>query len=471
MKVITTIFTFLCIAYLLSNCSETSEQNRSDNAALSPDSPNIIFILTDDQRWDAIAYAGNTIIQTPEMDLMAEQGCYFNNAFVTTPICAASRASIMTGLYERTHRFTFNTQPLREEYIALSYPKLLKEAGYKNGFIGKFGMSFQNSLDTTLFDFYRRPGEQYFATTYYRLAPDQVSFRHLSTQIADLSIEFLQHYHDQGPFCLSISFHAPHAEDGDPRQYIWPLEMDTLYQGIVIPPAVLSEQKYFDKQPEWVKEGFNKARWYWRFDTEEKYQHSVKGYYRMISGVDHEIGRIRQTLDSLGIADNTVIILMGDNGYFLNERLLAGKWLMYDNSLRVPLIVYDPKAEQRGIRFDEMVLNIDIAPTILDYAGVSIPDRIQGKSLKNFSHEGLAESIWRDRFICEHLFENPHIAKSEGIRTGRYKYFHYIDHPEHEEFYDLIKDPLEINNLIHDRTYQDTIQFFKQQFREDLSKL
>jgi arylsulfatase A-like enzyme len=164
-------------------------------------------------------------------------------------------------------------------------------------------------------------------------------------------------------------------------------------------------------------------------------------------------------------------MLMGDNGYFLNERLLAGKWLMYENSLRVPLIVFDPKAEQHGVRFDEMALNIDIAPTILDYAGITVPEDIQGKSLKNFARKGKAEPDWRDHFICEHLFNNPHIPKSEGIRYGRYKYFRYIDHPEYEEFYDLINDPLEIHNLIGEPSYQDTIKVLRQKFLDDLSLL
>ncbi|MFN2128692.1 MAG: sulfatase-like hydrolase/transferase, partial [Anaerolineales bacterium] len=160
MKIFKPIIIYLSIVLLFSNCTNTPEKSITETPTISPDSPNIIFILTDDQRWDAIGYASNPIIYTPEMDRMAEQGCYFDNAFVTTPICAASRASVMTGLYERTHRFTFGTPPLKKEYIDHSYPKLLKDAGYKNGFIGKFGMSFQNSHETTLIDKYRRPGEQ-----------------------------------------------------------------------------------------------------------------------------------------------------------------------------------------------------------------------------------------------------------------------------------------------------------------------
>lgn len=432
--------------------------------------PNIIFILTDDQRWDALGFAGNEIIYTPEMDQLAREGCWFRNSFVTTPICAASRASIMTGLYERTHDFTFGTPPLEKQFIDISYPTLLKKDGYSTGFIGKFGMHFKNKADTGIFDYYRRPGEQFWATTYYRLNKDHTKHRHLTTEIGDLSLEFIEKYKEEGPFCLSVSFHAPHAEDCDPRQYIYPVELDTLYQDITIPDPLLSSDEDFMNQPEWVRDGFNRVRWYWRFDTPEKYQQMVKGYYRMISGVDREIGRIREKLTELGIDDNTIIILMGDNGYFLGERQFAGKWLMYDNSLRVPLIIFDPMAENHIIE-DYMGLNIDIAPTILDYCGLSIPSQMQGNSLKNLIRPAGNEPAQREYFLCEHLFDHDRIAKSEGIRTNRYKYFRYIDHPEHEEFYDLKYDPDETKNLIRNPEYQEDIDRLRKILENSLSEI
>ena len=336
------------------------------------DRPNIIFILTDDQRWDALGFAGNEIIHTPEMDRLAGEGVYFKNAFVTTPICAASRASIMTGLYERTHDFTFGTPPMEEKYVNMSYPALLKSNGYKTGFVGKFGMRWASKMDTATFDYYERPGEQFWATTYYRLNSDHTGHQHLTSRLGDRSIEFLEKYKDE-PFCLSLSFHAPHAEDVDPRQYIYPLELDSLYQDIDIPDPIMSSEADFMAQPTWVREGLNRVRWYWRFDTPEKYQRMVKGYYRMITGIDIQLGRLRAKLEELGIADNTVIMLMGDNGYFLGERQFAGKWLMYENSLRVPFVLYDPRTPDHRV-IEDMALNIDVAPTILDLAGVDVPD-------------------------------------------------------------------------------------------------
>ncbi|MCB9207075.1 MAG: sulfatase [Ignavibacteriales bacterium] len=421
---------------------------------VSQEKPNIIFILTDDQRWDEIGYAGNKIIQTPEMDKLAKDGNYFNYAFVTTPICAASRASIMTGLYERTHKFTFETPPLRKKYIDLSYPKLLKENGYKTGFIGKFGMSFENNIDTMLFDYYKRPKEIGTSKSYFRLSKDQTKHVHLTNQIGELSTDFLEQFSNKEPFCLSVSFHAPHAEDQDPNQYIYPLELDSLYQNITFPNPLMSEDYYFLSQPKFVREGLNRIRWHWRFDKGEKYQKMIKGYYRMISGIDKVLGNIRNKLNELGIEKNTIIIFMSDNGYFLGERQFAGKWLMYDNSLRVPLIIYDPRNKEHK-NIEEIALNIDIAPTILSYAGISIPTQMQGMDLRNII-AGRTKTKRTD-FLCEHLYNHPMIPKSEGIRTEKYKYFRYIDHQDFEELYDLENDPNEVHNLILDEKYSDKL--------------
>ncbi|MEX0324337.1 MAG: sulfatase [Puniceicoccaceae bacterium] len=425
--------------------------------------PNIIFILTDDQRHDAMGVAGNSIIQTPNLDQLAGDGWRFENAFVTTPICAASRASILTGLYERTHKFTFGTPPLSKEHVDQSYPKLLKEAGYQTGFIGKFGMKCEDELDKQLFDFDRRPGEQFWAITYYRLNSDHTGHKHLTTELGNLSVDFIEQRDPEKPFCLSISFHAPHAEDVSPEQFIYPVETRSLYKDIEIPEPLMSGDDDFESQPIWVREGLNRVRWYWRFDTAEKYQRMVKGYYRMISAVDAQIGRIRDTLKAQGIEKNTLIIFMSDNGYFLGERQLAGKWLMYENSLRVPMIVFDPRAKKKGT-VSEMALNIDIAPTILDYAGIEIPESMQGRPLQPLLGSG--NTNWRTDFLCEHLMETSKIPKSEGIRTERFKYFRYIDHPEHEELYDLTKDPMERTNLANRQAMQEILQGFRTQLEQ-----
>jgi alpha-L-rhamnosidase len=349
-------------------------------ASETQERPNVIFILTDDQRWDALGYAGNDIIQTPEMDKLAQEGVYFKNAFVTTPICAASRASIFSGLHERTHKYTFQTGPIRSEFMEDAYPRLLKAAGYHTGFYGKFGVNCGGDED--MFDeveIYDR-GNQFkdYRGYYYKtLNGDTV---HLTRYTGQKALDFIDNASSEVPFCLSLSFSAPHAHDGAPLQYFWQEESGKLYQNMEMPGPELGDDKYFEALPKSVQDGFNRLRWTWRYDTPEKYQHSVKGYYRMIYGIDLEIAKIRTKLKEKGLDKNTIIILMGDNGYFLGERQLAGKWLMYDNSVRVPLIVHDPRGKKHQ-DIDEMALNIDVPATILDLAGIRMPEVYQGKSL------------------------------------------------------------------------------------------
>ena len=421
--------------------------------------PNILFILTDDQRWDALGFAGNPIIQTPEMDRLAEEGTYFENAFVTTPICAASRASILTGLYERTHGYTFGQGNIKEPFMAQSYPVQLREEGYHTGFFGKFGVNYPGF--SKLFEDgedYDRNGSFKDRRGYFfkRIGQDTV---HLTKYTSHQAQDFIQNVPKDQPFMLSLSFSAPHAHDPAPLQYFWSPEFDALYEDITIPEPLMKEESYFLAQPEYVRKGENRTRWHWRYDTSEKYQHSVKGYYRMISEVDTEIGKIRKVLEQEGLEKNTVIILMGDNGYFLGERQLAGKWLMYDNSLRVPLIVFDPR-ENGGKRESAVVLNIDVPATILDLAGIKSPKSWQGMSLLSPKLES------RKEFLFEHLWQTPIIAPSEAIRTEKWKYFRYINDPSHEELYDLSIDPLEQNNLAANPRYAAEVK----KLRKELGK-
>jgi alpha-L-rhamnosidase len=413
--------------------------------------PNIIFILTDDQRWDALGYAGNKIIQTPEMDKLAETGAYFSRGIVTTPICSASRASIFSGLHERTHKYTFQTGEIRCEYMETAYPRLLKEAGYYTGFFGKFGVNFSGKEAMfDVIDDYDRNGQFPDRRGYYykTLGRDTV---HLTRYTGQQGLDFIENAPANQPFCLSLSFSAPHAHDNAPLQYFWQEEPDKLYQNMEMPGPELADDKYFLELPLPVREGFNRLRWTWRYDTPEKYQHSVKGYYRMIYGIDLEIAKIRQKLSETGKDKNTVIIFMGDNGYFLGERQLAGKWLMYDNSIRVPLIVYDPRVKkQRDIA--DMALNIDVPATILDLAGVEIPQTYQGKSLLPIV-SGKENSIGRDTVLIEHLWEFENISPSEGVRTSEWKYFRYVNDKSSEELYNLKNDPKETNNLVSKPEY------------------
>ena len=420
--------------FILMSCSLNGQTNK----------PNIIFILTDDQRWDALGFAGNQIVKTPEMDALARDGAYFKNAFCTTPICAASRASILTGLYERTHGYTFQKPRLKQPYVSIMYPKLMKENGYQVGFFGKLGVTIDSAaqyFDES--DFYDRSGSPdrrgYF---YKKIDQDTV---HLTRYTGYQALNFIEQASPDKPFCLSLSFSAPHGHDNSAEQYFWQQQSDELYKGAIIPAPLLGEDKYFDELPKEVRAGFNHVRWKWRFDTPEKYQQMVRGYYRMITEIDNEIGLIRAKLKEKGVDNNTIIIVMGDNGYFLGDRQLADKWLMYDVSIRIPLIVYDPRV-RKSRTIDEMVLNIDVTKTILDMAGIRAPKEYQGESLVPLLEKQKIH-LKRDYILVEHLWDLPDIPSSEGIRTIRWKYFRYRLISAPEELYDLKNDPLERINL------------------------
>lgn len=414
--------------------------------------PDIIFFLSDDQRHDLMGCAGHPILKTPTMDQLAARGVRFENMFVTTPICAASRATLLTGLYERTHRFTFGTPPLAARHCEVSYPVLLRAAGYHTGFVGKLGVEIPRDQLEEMFDYY-----QPLSRNPYFKPQRGGSVRHLSQITGDHAITFLRQRERGRPFCLSVSFNAPHAEDADKENhYPWPKSADGLYEDTVIPPPHLSRPEIFESQPEFLKRSLNRQRWFWRWDTPAKYQKSVRAYFRMISGVDHAMGRVLAELERLDLAENTVVIFSSDNGYYLGSRGFAGKWSHYDESLRVPLIIYDPRqpTEQRGRVIQPMALNVDIAPTILALAGLNAPAEHQGRSLLPFVHSRVAQR-WRADFFCEHLFDHESIPKWEGVRSTRWMYARYFEQtPVYEFLYDLRRDPDQLENLVLDPAYE-----------------
>ena len=418
--------------------------------------PNILFLLTDNQRDDLLGCAGHPILSTPNMDRLAAVGVRFANAFVTTPICAASRASIFTGLYERLHRFSFHTPPLRKQFTDISYPALLKRAGYRTGMIGKFGLTKKDEPNLEdagavqkMFDVYDNY-EHWGDDQYHRRQPDGTQ-RHLTDITADKVVEFLGGCRAGQPWCLSVSFNAPHSQDHVPDPYIYPPSAEGLYEGVTIPEPINAEPEFFDALPEFIRCSESRRRWTEKFTPRQVYQRNMRDLFRMITGVDITMGRIFAELDALGMADNTVVIFMSDNGMFYGDRGLSDCWLLHEQSIRVPLIVCDPREgqSQRDVVLDEMALNVDVAPTILDLAGLDVPRQIQGRSLLSLVHG--QDVPWRTETFLEHLFDPPEqlrIPKSEGVRTDRWKYICYFEQsPPYEELYDLSADPNESINL------------------------
>jgi len=367
-----TILVFLGLAFF-GGCLAEKEKAMS-----STKRPNIILLVTDDQRNDTLGCAGHPVVLTPNIDTLAARGIRFENCFVTTSICAASRASIFTGLYERTHGYTFGKPAVAQTYTLSSYPALLKRSGYRTGFIGKYGCKMDGDKD--LFDYRKAaPGPGYIKQ------PDGSEKE--STDVMGIFAKEFISQNDDRPFCLSVSFHASHADDGNHTpgmgHYPYPEGTRDLYKDQKMPAPNLSDAKYFDTLPDFLRKSMNRERYYWRWDTPEKYQANMQAYFRMLSGIDAVVGQLVKTLKEKGLADNTVIIYTADNGYYMADRGFAGKWNHFEQSLRVPLIIYDPRlpAGQRGRVVDPMALNIDLAPTMLELLNLKIPPEMTGKSL------------------------------------------------------------------------------------------
>lgn len=429
--------------------------------------PNILFILTDDQRWNALGCMGDRKIQTPNIDRLARRGVLFHNHFVTTSICCCSRASIFTGQYVRRHGIGDFDKPFTAAQWAQTYPALLREHGYRTGFIGKFGVGNDRAVKAMAdqFDYWRGvPGQggRYF------IEPGDTNRTHQTARFGDQALEFLKGNPPGQPFCLSLSFTAPHARDHMPREYTPDDRDESLYSDETIPHPPTATEGYFELLPRSVQHSEARRRWHWRFDTPEKFQRNTKDYYRLITGIDREVGRLVAELEARGLADNTVVIYTSDNGYFLGDRGLAGKWFMYEESLRDPLIIYDPRQPAANRARDEnaMTLNIDFAPTLLDIAGITPPAAMQGRSLMPLV-ENQHPSDWRTQFFYEHHFGPRILPPSEGVRTERYAYIRWVDEqPPIEELYDLKADPLEGHNLAADPAYAQTLAALRTQWEK-----
>lgn len=372
-----------------------------------PERPNLVFLLSDDQRWDTLGAMGNPVIETPHLDRLAAEGVLFRNAFVTTPICAVSRASILSGQYAHRHGIRDFTSAFSPSALSQTYPLLLRAAGYYSGFIGKWGIATRDLESIAAvrqhFDFWagfshqgnywHDAGCRWLVHNYLdptasdacdcppdssgRAGPEvRVKCNgiddpvHLTTQIIPEKVaQFLDTRSPRQPFALSVSFKAPHApwQDWDPRMSPYyansdeipvPASLDAgstagfLLQSIMALPSRL-------------------------YQDPAVIQKSLCHYYRQITGMDLAIGRIRGILAERRLDHNTVILCASDNGHLIGEHGLFGKSLMYEESIRVPLMVYDPRlpAHHRGSERDQMVLNIDVAPTLLELAGCPSPRR------------------------------------------------------------------------------------------------
>ena len=420
--------------------------------------PNIVFFFTDDQTTSTLGCYGNDVIKTPNIDTLARQGTRFENAFVSHSICWVSRTTILTGLVGRSYGTSHSPDVARPDAVRTLYSDILREKGYRTGYFGKWHAKMPAEFNREdHFDEFEAIGRN----PYYKRQADG-SLRHETEMIVDRGIEFLRKQSKDQPFALNMWFNACHAEDNDRRpgigHFAWPRAVDGMYDDIDIAPPRLNDVAIFDAQPNFLKTTINRERFFWRWNTSQKYQTNMRAYYRMVSGIDGAIGRFIKVLEELGMRDNTIIVYTADNGYHMGNRGFAGKWSHYEESLRVPLIVVDPRVPetQRGKVTDALALNLDLPATFLDWAGIAVPQRYQGRSLRPIVANETPDD-WRRETFHEHFAVRHRIPAFEGLRNDRFKYVRYFDHENHEFLHDLKADPDELVNLASVPEYETTL--------------
>ncbi len=399
--------------------------------------PNILFLIADNQSWHSAGFAGDPLVKTPNLDRMAKEGMVFTRAAVTTSICMASRASMLTGQW-LTRMGGARVPP---QNWPDTWPARLRAAGYYGGHIGKVHVRGQ---DASSYDFWAgRTGP-------YHWINDNLEGRiHSIQKDTEQALRFLRSRPKDKPFFLQVAYTVPHAEDADPQQYLPMPQEAGLYLGETVPLPETASEEYWLRLPAFFRTGENESRnrWRLRFDTPEKYQVYTKNYYRLISGMDRSIGVILDALRTGGCADDTVVVFTGDNGYFLGEHGLADKWYAYEESLRVPLVVRDPRlpAQRRGQRCDAWVLNVDFAPTFCALAGLPPSASMQGRDFTPLLR-GQPPADWRKDFLYQFKWNSEIIPGSEGVCGKDWKYIRWLATGT-EEIFDMRSDPRETHNL------------------------
>ncbi|OYP36113.1 sulfatase-like hydrolase/transferase [Rhodopirellula sp. MGV] len=440
--------------------------------AHADDRPNIVFFFADDQTTSTLGCYGNSVVQTPTIDRLAANGTRFENMFVSHSICWVSRTTILSGLYGRSYGTPSSPETARPDAVAELYSDLLRKANYRTGYFGKWHAKMPAGYKPAEhFDDFEAIGRNPF----YKRLPDG-SLRHETDLIVDRGIEFLQSQPTDQPFALNLWFNACHAEDSDRRpgigQFPWPESTNGMYDDLQIAEPRLSDPAIFDSLPEFIATAINRERYFWRWNTDEKYQANMRAYYRMVTGIDNAIARLLSVLDERGLADNTIIVYSADNGYHMGNRGLAGKWSHFEESLRVPLIVYDPRVDksERGKVSDAIALNVDLPATFLDWAGVEQPKRFQGESLQPIVSSE-TPSNWRSESFHEHFAVRNRIAAFEGLRNNEFKYVRYLDEGNYEFLHDLQNDPDELINVASDPKYAETLRSMRERTDAKVAEL
>jgi arylsulfatase A-like enzyme len=475
--------------------------------ASSQQKPNIIFIMSDDHGYQAISAYSKKLIQTPNIDRIGREGAVMRNAFVTNSVCSPSRAVILTGKYSHV-----NGQRDNGTYFdggQQTLPKILKTNGYRTALVGKWHLFSQ----PTGFDYWNILPDQghYYNPGFNKMGKDTTYTGYVTDVTTDLALGWIERNRDQ-PFFVMLHHKAPHRNWMPPqrylreyndRQFALPHNFYDDYagrEGLQRQQISMKEGldvRYDSKVPcdtcaianvnHWAPAEFQREMerltpaerqaWDSAYQDEYKafaqikdkgqllrwqYQRFLEDYLRCVLSVDDNIGRVLKYLDDTGLAKNTLVVYMSDQGVYLGEHGLYDKRFMYEESFRTPMLIRFPQAIPPRQRPGAYVLNLDVASTLLDFAGIAIPEDIQGESMKELLQKGVAKD-WR-KALYYHYYEKSFGATAHyGIRTERYKLIHFYDPGDSWELYDLKKDPHEMRNLYDDATYRDTVQDLKEQ--------
>jgi arylsulfatase A-like enzyme len=411
--------------------------------------PNIVCVVGEGLRWDELSSTGNKLIQTPNLDRIGREGCTFRNAFVVNALCLPSRATMLTGMYSHTTGAVSNVEgkiPPRFPLVS----DLLQKAGYETAFIGKShieGALMEHNWDYYFgfvgqADYYRPRITEGIRGKY---GPAKLyEGEYVDTLLTQKAVAWLKQQRTK-PFCLFLWFYAPHAPFYRPKDLVNDLN------GVPIPkPKTFDENlQNYPGKPRAVADADDKIGYSEVFsDDPRSLEELVKNHYVGVEDNDRNMGAVWTELERQKIVNHTAVLLSSDHGFFLGEHHLYDKRLMYEPSIRVPMAVSCPGRVKAGSTSDKMVLNLDLAPTMLEIAGVSIPAEMQGKSMMSLA-EGKPDSAWRKDWLYEYYeypgFEN--VRPCRGVRTERYKFIHFFIEPQEFELYDLSTDPDEMNNL------------------------
>ena len=433
--------------------------------------PNIIFLLGEGQRLDASSLENHPLLKTPNHDRIAREGVYFRNSFVTNALCAPMRAAIMTGMYSHsTGALGNNTRNPLPADIPL-FTDLLHEAGYETALCGKAHIG--NGAKERHWDYYfayNAPGTNYYHPVVFEGKTGSITGPHThegyaDDVITDHALDWLKQPREK-PFCLCLWWTAPHAPFYRARRHL------DLYNGVPIAkPATFDDDAHdYAGKPRCFAEATNKiGTTILGNDDPRSLEELVKDYCAGLVAIDENVGRVLDFLTKTGQLDDTIILHTSDHGFFLGEWRMYDKRLMHEPSIRVPTMIRYPKAFPAGKRIDEMTTSLDIAPTLLELAGVEIPAKMQGKSLVKLA-KGEHEPGWRKDWLYEYYEYQPgqgqQIKPHRGVRTERYKLIHYYQEPQEWEFYDLKTDPGERKNLYSDAAHADTVTKLKNRIAE-----